>query len=172
MYSIPFNVARRAFLTVYWKFINTYLIVGEAWQTTDNSLCNSKGKQFMVTQLCGAPGPPSDSVRGGLWPSAPAHDIISAATSHSTTTFALGLLSLDAAGLILPQAAGRVPLLVPLLLDLPVYRLVPAHARSVLSTQVDQVELQILLQCESMLKYLALSGWALTFRGLQNAASL
>jgi hypothetical protein len=71
-------------------------------------------------------------------------------------TFALGLLRLDAAGLVLPETAGRVPLLVtvrvsaalehshhliPIVLDLPVDRLVPAHAGPVLCAQVHQVQL-------------------------------
>ena len=55
---------------------------------------------------------------------------------------ALGLGALDAAGAVLADAAGRVALLQPRLLDLPRQRLVPPHARRVLRAQVDQRRLQ------------------------------
>ena len=64
----------------------------------------------------------------------------------STLVFAnlgtLGLGTLDAAGAVLANAAGGVPLLDPLGFDVPVQGLVPPHARGILGAQVDQGRLK------------------------------
>ena len=55
---------------------------------------------------------------------------------------ALRLGALNTAGAVLADAARRVALLQPRLLDLARQRLVPPHARRVLGAQVDQGRLQ------------------------------
>ena len=55
---------------------------------------------------------------------------------------ALGLGALDAAGVLLDNTARGITFLESMLFDLPVQGLVPAHARRILRTQMDQCHLK------------------------------